>query len=255
MIRVERGRLSLPRWFSRNAKTALERARKLRKHRLLKNGDFDRHVYGSREMKKALWLMQRKKCCWCEQWLGYRAQDVDHFRPKTKARRSDSESGEGYWWLAYTEDNLFFSCKACNLAKGDWFPLRQGSRPLRAGEHPGTRREKPLLIDPSADPARHLCFIKEDRAWRLTVRDRSPLGRTTLRRVQLDRDELDELRDDWVKDRLRPVRRRFEQARRGSDRKAARTDALQLCAPKSAFSLLARCYFIEHGVIQQDDLA
>ncbi|HYO64970.1 MAG TPA: hypothetical protein VEU33_02705 [Archangium sp.] len=129
--------------------------------------------------------MQRKKCCWCEQRLGYRSEDVDHFRPKTKARRTVKRYDEGYWWLAYDRDNLFFSCAACS---------------------------------------------------------------TTIQRVKLDRDDLDELRDDWVADELRPVRRRFEQARHKQDRHAARAEALRLCAPERSFSLLARCYFVEHGV-------
>ncbi|WP_309895941.1 hypothetical protein [Archangium sp.] len=255
MIRVDRGRLSLPAGFAQKAMSALRKARRLRRRRLLESGDFDREVYGHREVKKALWRMQHKKCCWCEQRLGCRSEDVDHFRPKTKARRAVKRYDEGYWWLAYKHDNLFFSCAGCNTLKGSWFPLQARARPLQAEEHPSTRHEAALLLDPAKDdPAQHLVFIKDDGAWRLTALNRSRKGRTTIQRVQLDRDDLDELRDDWVADELRPVRRRFEQARRQQDLDAARAEALRLCTPERSFSLLARCYFVKHRVLRQADL-
>jgi hypothetical protein len=97
-------------------------------------------------------------------------------------------------------------------------------------------------------------FIKDGGAWRLTVRDRSTRGRTTLQRVQLDRDDLDELRDEWLKDELRPVRRRFERASSERARDEARAEALRLCTPKRPFSLLARCYFVEHRVLRRAEL-
>ena len=255
MIRIDRSRLSLPVEFASDARAALIKARRLRKQRPLESGDFDRNVYGHREVKKALWLMQRKKCCWCEQRMGYRSEDVDHFRPKTKARRTEQHYGEGYWWLAYERTNLFFSCAACNTLKGTWFPLRAGTRALQAEAHPSTRPEAALLLDSAKEsPEQHLVFIKDNGSWRITARSRSNKGRTTIQRVQLDRDDLDELRDDWVADELRPVRQRFERARRQQDLKAARADALRLCEPERAFSLLARCYFIKHRVLQQTDL-
>lgn len=249
MIRVDRSRLSLPGWFHTKAQSALGRARQVRRRRPLESDDFDSGVYGHREVKKALWQMQRKKCCWCEQRLGYRSEDVDHFRPKTKARRDTSRFDEGYWWLAYDRDNLFFSCAACNTLKGTWFPLRARARSLRAEEHPSTRREAALLLDPTEDPAQHLVFIEDAGAWRLTARNRSIKGRTTIRRVQLDRDDLDELRDEWVSDELLPVRQRFERATSQSARDAARTEAIRLCEPERPFSLLARCYFLAYGVL------
>jgi uncharacterized protein (TIGR02646 family) len=254
VIRVDRGRLALPGWFDQEARVALRNARRLRRRRPLASDDFDHDVYGHREVKRALWLMQRRKCCWCEKRLGYRSEDVDHFRPKTRARRSASRFDEGYWWLAYARDNLFFSCAACNTLKGLWFPLRARARPLRAEEQPSPRRDAALLIDPAADPEQHLIFIEDGGAWRLTARNRSSKGRMTIQRVQLDRDDLDELRDDWVNDELRPIRQRFEQAQSQSARQAARAEALRLCEPERSFSLLARCYFIAHNVLQQADL-
>jgi uncharacterized protein (TIGR02646 family) len=242
MIRIDRSRLSIHAEFAPRARLALGKAERLRKQRPLESGDFDREVYGHRDVKKALWLMQRKKCCWCEQRLGYRCEDVDHFRPKTKARRTEKRHDEGYWWLAYAHDNLFFSCAACNRQKGSWFPLGARASPLKAREHPSTRNEAALLLDPSKDnPEQHLIFIQDGGRWRLTARNHSAKGRTTIQRVELDRDDLDELRDDWVTEELRPVRQRFEGARHARARNAARADALELCAPKRSFSLLARC--------------
>jgi uncharacterized protein (TIGR02646 family) len=254
-MRIDRELLALPVAFAAEATSALAQARRLRSRRILASGDFDREVYGRRDVKKALWRAQHKKCCWCEQRLGYRSEDVDHFRPKTKARRTEARYDEGYWWLAYDAFNLFFSCAACNTLKGSWFPLQERAQPLRAEVHPRTRREAALLLDPSEDnPAQHLVFIEDGGKWRLTARNHSLKGRTTLRRVQLDRDDLDELRDEWIADELRPVRQRFVRARRKRDRDEVRAIALRLCAPERPFSLLARCYFVAHGVLRRVDL-
>ncbi len=54
-------------------------------------------------------------CIFCQQKLTVAtgredARSVEHFRPKSK-----------YWWLAYSWDNLFPVCIACNRAKDDEF--------------------------------------------------------------------------------------------------------------------------------------
>ncbi len=93
-------------------------------------------------VKQDLATMQHLKCCYCEkreEQAKYR--DVDHHRPKAP-----------YWWLAWTWENLLFSCIDCNRdEKRDQYPLAAGATQLVAEQQaPGA--EVPLLIDPS-DPA------------------------------------------------------------------------------------------------------
>lgn len=78
--------------------------------------------YGG-ETKTALFNAQHRKCAYCEkpeEQAKYR--DAEHFRPKSL-----------YWWLAWTWENLLFSCMDCNREhKGEEFPLvdeRSGSPP------------------------------------------------------------------------------------------------------------------------------
>ena len=39
--------------------------------------------------------------------------DVEHFRPKAEVKEA-GENHQGYWWLAYSWENLLIACKTCN---------------------------------------------------------------------------------------------------------------------------------------------
>ena len=82
---------------------------------------FDRAVYGSDEVKRALSAAQYDKCCFCESKLGH-AQfgDVEHFRPKARAQQDAAAAPtSGYYWLAYVWDNLYLSCEIAPWLR-DW---------------------------------------------------------------------------------------------------------------------------------------
>lgn len=64
--------------------------------------------------------------------------DVDHFRPKAEAKRTeDLVDADGYAWLAFDWENFRLSAQNCNrlntdesgntVGKGSWFPLLDGS--------------------------------------------------------------------------------------------------------------------------------
>lgn len=102
-----------------------------------------------------------------------------------RARTGDAQRRPGYFWLAYSWANLFYSCQLCNEAfKRELFPLRDN----RSRAKPTTRNvsnEKPLLIDPGAtDPADHIGFREE---YAYPVND-SREGDTTIEVVGLNRD-------------------------------------------------------------------
>jgi len=145
----------------------------------------------------ALWKAQYYKCAYCELREQDKRNDVEHFRPAMRAVRTPgSDETHGYWWLAYTWENLLFSCRNCNQspAKLDKFPLDVGSVALQPEQAP-PGRETPLLLDP-ADPAAesaidHIEFVPEERAgrqrWVPRPRNGSRLGLHTIRVCMLDR--------------------------------------------------------------------
>lgn len=94
----------------------------------------------------------------------------------------------GYYWLAYTWDNLLWSCKMCNGShKKNLFPLEDPTVRDCAGRT--VADEAPLLIDPSAcDPREHIRF-KLDKAFGIT-----DAGRITIDSLGLNREKLVESR-------------------------------------------------------------
>ncbi|MEP7125268.1 MAG: hypothetical protein ABJE95_30335 [Byssovorax sp.] len=149
--------------------------------------------YGLPEVRKALWLAQHDKCCYCEKHLDS-ADPLDHHRPKTKARRAPgSELTHGYWWLAHSWLNLLYACNACNSGKRESFPLEPGSTLLAADEAP-PGGELALLIDPaSTNGMLHIQFelMHIDGAkdkW--TPRPRTRFGESTIKVCKLDRGSL-----------------------------------------------------------------
>lgn len=70
--------------------------------------------YKTNDIKKALNDIYHGKCAFCE--TRSESMQVEHFRPKRG----------GYYWLAYSWDNLLLSCPTCNTNKSDEFPLAEG---------------------------------------------------------------------------------------------------------------------------------
>src|SRR5436190_9992909 len=98
--------------------------------------NFNKDLYGHREVKDALRQAQHDKCAFCESYLSHVAYgDVEHFRPKAALRqnREDPLTKPAYYWLAYCWSNLYFSCQLCNQRfKRNWFPLSNPSQRVRS---------------------------------------------------------------------------------------------------------------------------
>ena len=109
-------------------------------------------------VKSFLHQSQYGKCCYCERKRDKKAEtDVEHFRPKAKLKEKPNHSG--YWWLAYSWDNLLISCKKCNNRKNTNFPLKDESK--RAFfENDDLKKEEPILINPLTENPE--TFIKYD---------------------------------------------------------------------------------------------
>lgn len=112
--------------------------------------------YDPQSVKNALYHSQLGLCAFCGERIRLSGMQVEHFRPKGAVDgrllpRSVAKPRPGYWWLAWTWENLLFSCSTCNtIFKKSYFPIH-GS-PLHLLDF-DLRNEDALLIDPSrTDP-------------------------------------------------------------------------------------------------------
>ncbi|WP_224366952.1 HNH endonuclease [Hyalangium versicolor] len=162
----------------------------------------------------ALWNAQHYKCCYCESREQSKRNDVEHFRPKSQAdRRPGSHVDHGYWWLAWTWENLLFSCRNCNQypAKSGKFPLAEGSAVLQQRQLP-PGQERPLLIDPAAESGiEHIQFVwmphgvAKTGKWLPRPRNGSRRGAWSIRVCQLDRPDLLDLYGQHVEQNVMPM--------------------------------------------------
>ena len=160
---------------------------------------FDTDVYGDADVRQVLKTAQRWKCCFCESKIeDVSYGEVEHFRPKAAWRQSKDAklTRPGYYWLAYTWDNLLWSCRVCNAShKKNLFPLQDPT----VRDCPGrtVMNESPMLIDPSAcDPREHIRF-KLDKAIGITE-----AGRVTINALGLNREPLVESRRERLQSLL-----------------------------------------------------
>lgn len=176
-------------------------------------------VNGYQVATPLLWDRQGRKCAYCESSEQRRRNDAEHYRPKGAANRGPAHAQtHGYWWLAWRWENLLFSCRNCNqplkggYGKGVHFPLEPGSGVLVAEQDPhgaDAGVEKPLLIDPAAESGidhiefRRLVVGGRER-WRPSARAGSAKGDCTIRICGLDRDDLVDLYQQHVDERVRP---------------------------------------------------
>ena len=145
MIKIERGEPPKDNKLDRRRKTELQ---KIRKAGSSENPySFEPSLWSDPKVKKFLHRSQHGKCCYCERRRDERRDsDVEHFRPKAEVE--GAQNHRGYWWLAYSWENLLIACKKCNQDyKKSKFPLRDESE--RAwGENSDLGKEEPILINP-----------------------------------------------------------------------------------------------------------
>jgi len=143
-------------------------------------------IYKLPEVKDALEACHHGKCCYCETVIPkpFAHSQIEHWRPKSCSRQEPNAERvrPGYYWLAYSWENLLLSCHFCNtINKRDLFPLEN---PATRARHHGTslEDESPAILKPDgdADPRNHITF-DEDVPKRL-----SPLGQKTIEVLGLD---------------------------------------------------------------------
>jgi uncharacterized protein (TIGR02646 family) len=174
-------------------------------------------LYRDPKAKAALEELFHRKCAYCEAPLANATWDVEHFRPKGRVK--ESQTHPGYYWLAYTWENLYPSCTFCNQKRKDaptWsdpttgaaqgkldqFPLADETQ--RAVDYHGNlANEQPLMLDPcqaADDPESHFAF---DSQGQILARDPADVrARETIRICNLKRRRL---RDERAKVLVRVV--------------------------------------------------
>ena len=208
--------------------------------------EFNRGIYGHAKVKDALRDAQHDKCCFCEgRFNAYAPGDVEHYRPKgaVKQDRSSVALTPGYFWLAYSWHNLYYSCLICNRSnKRDLFPLANPGQRVRSPEG-DINDEDPLILDPGGqeDLRSHIRF-QHDRAVGLTE-----AGRTTIQSLDLNRSQLLEERLKHLKrlDTLCNLIRLSRESTTPEDIDTCRQAHRELVAailPASAFSAMADDY-------------
>ncbi len=136
----------------------------------------DRSVYRHKNLLAALKKLFFGKCAYCERKLNNLGVDVEHFRPGKKPKEEKGKHN-GYYWLIYKWENLYYSCEDCNrvrkakseyddefnksnyvFGKGCSFKLGKGG--VRAKKPKDSlAKEKALLIDPCKEnPGRYIRF-------------------------------------------------------------------------------------------------
>ena len=155
--------------------------------------EFERDIYGHESVREVLNKAQYGKCCFCEgKFDAFAAADVEHYRPKGAVKQDEKSRAllPGYFWLAYSWENLYRCCQVCNRSnKRDFFPLNYPAK--RARSHADNlAEEEPLILDPGGldDPREHIGFHQE-LAVALTE-----VGRNTIQLIGLNRAALVEER-------------------------------------------------------------
>jgi hypothetical protein len=162
-------------------------------------------IYASKAVKAKLEASHHGKCCYCETIIPkpYAHSYVEHWRPSRSSRqvRDKKRMWPGYYWLAYSWDNLLLSCFPCNSTfKNDLFPL---VNPVERARHHRMRveDETPAILKPDGGTnlRDHITFHKE------VPVGLTPLGRKTIEVLGLDSPK-HELRRDYLED----IKRRRE---------------------------------------------
>ena len=155
---------------------------------------FARNIYGHPTVREALKQAQDGKCSFCEgkQFGPFAPADVEHYRPKGSVRQNKQSKAvlPGYFWLAYSWENLYWCCQMCNRSKKrDFFPLKHPTQRARS-QADNLAEEEPLILDPGGldDPCEHIGFHKEVAVGLTEV------GRNTIQFIGLDRADLEEAR-------------------------------------------------------------
>ncbi|MGD9752053.1 MAG: retron system putative HNH endonuclease [Acidimicrobiia bacterium] len=208
-------------------------------------------LYADDRVRAAIEKVFADKCAYCEtQGIAGFPWDVEHFRPK--GRVAELAGHHGYYWLAYTWENLYLSCVLCNQrrkdkprwddpdagaagGKVDQFPVDpESSRAMTPDDD--LEHEGRLLLDPCTDdPEEHITFTAKGTA---VARNHSVKGETSIRVFVLNRKRL---RDARMAKILEVFEHINQNVAAGADRRAAIDATLSVLSGRTkAYAGVAR---------------
>jgi hypothetical protein len=170
---------------------------------------------------------------------------VEHFRPKKAVLEDGQLRRPGYYWLAYTWENLLFSCQICNQRqKRNKFPI-QGER--ATGPQDDLDQEHPLFIDPAGpdDPETLITFTSLGQAVAV---DGNKRGQATIEELGLYREDLEERRRErllYIQGQL-TIKRLAEQFQLEHELVGATQELERLTSAEAEYAGLARA-FLKHA--------
>ena len=162
----------------------------------------DRYRVGS--VQTRLHDIYSLKCGYCEKKLLDASKPIEHYRPKRG----------GYYWLAYSWDNLLLSCAECNTAKGNKFPIKKTKvnynnedfKDIHTLGKSYDEIEEPYLINPEKDDIMDkLRFDKKGMIYTDDERVQKTIDTCTL-----DRKSLAQLREEVFIDFLEDMENHYE---------------------------------------------
>jgi uncharacterized protein (TIGR02646 family) len=148
----------------------------------------------------ALETLYQHKCAYCETDTTAGApMQVEHYRPKAKV--TEAQLHEGYYWVGYEWSNLLLSCSKCNNKKRNHFPIAgvRVSTPAlnvnglpddasRLANSPFFLNEQPLLLHPEIDPVEDFFIFKPD--GKIEALNNNPRAIETIKTCNLNRKDL-----------------------------------------------------------------
>lgn len=170
MIYVRRDPALIPEKVLRVAERAQQKLETLPEQE--RNDFIEKKALIWRSFARYLAKMSYGKCWYSESYDPQSFFDVDHFRPKKEAKRSEAEKDAGYPWLAFSWENFRYSAGKSNrlntdddtqqvVGKGSWFPLLPDSV-IADWNNRCEASEATVLIDPTVRADVDLIEISAD---------------------------------------------------------------------------------------------
>ncbi|MBQ9230734.1 MAG: TIGR02646 family protein [Prevotella sp.] len=205
MIRINKDLADIP----ESLLVADEQLTHKRRKELIKKGEYiNKDVFDSRyktnDIKDKLKKLYHYKCAYCENKV--EQGHVEHYRPK-----------QIYYWLAYSWDNLMYTCPTCNEFKGTNFEI-EGERAVSpdvvddlgdiniCSSQKYDKLEKPVLLNPERDNLNDVFLFDEEGHIKGNDNKRADY---TIKTCRLDRDYLLDSRRKIVDEFRNKVRAEF----------------------------------------------
>jgi hypothetical protein len=201
--------------------------------------DFNKYIdednYNSRykldDIKVILSDIYCHKCAFCEQRI--EQVHVEHYRPKKENEKQDDS--HGYYWLAFSWDNLLIACPTCNTFKSSHFKIKN-SRVVFDNKEENIKNinslsslydiiEQPLMVNPEVtEPIGYLIFSQDGK-----IGSEDERFQYTIETCHLDRTDLNDQRRKILEDFKNDVRSELVESK-------------DVEKQKETFETLYRCY-------------